>query len=86
MGESRTKVLNGNVARGLHTGVLGEDAQAVLDDALGSRVHDGDAVVIANASVARNDPLGLLDCRSSANLNVGGELADWLFARCMRSV
>lgn len=81
-----TKVLNSNVPRGLHTRVLRQDAHAVLDDALGCRIHDGDAVVIAHPSVACNDPLGLLDGRSSADFNVGGELADWLLARCMRSV
>lgn len=85
-GGGHTKVLDGDVAGSLHAGVLGQDAQTVLDDFLGGRVHDGDAVVIAHASVAGNDPLCLLDGRASADFNVGGELADWLFARCVYEV
>lgn len=81
-----TKILDSNVAGSLHARVLRQDAQAVFDDALGSRIHDGNAVVIAHPSVARNDPLRLLDGRSSTDFNVGGELSDWLFARWMRSV
>lgn len=77
-----TKVLNSNVPCGLDTWVLRQNAQTVLDDALSGRIHDSNAVIIAHAGMARNDPLGLLDGRSSADLNVGGELANWLFARC----
>ena len=80
--ERHTQVLNRDIPISKHARVLGQDAHAVLDDALALRVHDGDAVVVPRARRARNDALRLLDRRARANLNVRGLVAEGLLARC----
>jgi len=85
-GDLGAEVLHVDGAGGLDAGDGGEVGGAVLDDALGGRVDDRDAVVVAGARAARDDALGLVDGRAGADLDVGGEVADGFLARCGGSV
>jgi hypothetical protein len=78
-----------------HTEVLHEDFSgrqdrllvayqgfSILEDLLGRRVEQADAVVVADARLAGNQGLGILDGGIARELDRGREFPDRLFPRC----
>lgn len=85
-GERHTEILDGDVARGFHTRLLRQQTQAVLDDRLGRRVHNRNAVMIPRPRRARNDLLRLVDRRAMPDLDIRRQVTYRLLARCTSSV
>lgn len=74
----RTKILNQDLVGG-HDGLFGADlSSAVLQGLLGLRVEEADAVVVANAGLAGDNLLDILDGGGGGDLNGLGELLDGL--------
>jgi hypothetical protein len=83
---SRTQIFDEELAGG-NDGSLGANlGLAVLQGLLSLGVEDSDAVVVANASLARNEDLDLLNGGLGRDIERGRELLDGLLGRWRKSM
>jgi hypothetical protein len=83
---SRTQILDEELAGGNNGGLGANLGLAVLQGLLGLGVEDSDAVVVANASLARNEDLDLLNGGLGRDIERGRELLDGLLGRWRKSM
>lgn len=73
-----TEILDQKLSGRQHALLVLDPCPAILEDLLGGRIKETDAVVVANPGLAGNDHLGIVDSGLVGQIDRGWELLDRL--------